>query len=54
MLELIKKELEEEFERFCDSQPEDCSGCKYEHCVMTCEANYIIDNFYLTRKNENI
>ena len=51
-MKLTKKELEKEFERFCESHPEDCSGCKYEHCDMICEANYILDNFTLIRKDD--
>ena len=52
MFELAKKKLEEEFERFCESNPEGCSGCKYKHCDIPCEINYVIDNFYLIRKDD--
>ena len=52
---LIRKpkiELEEEFDRFCESQLEDCSGCKYEHCDMSCKIDYISDKLCLIRKDD--
>lgn len=51
-LELAKRKIKEEFERFCGSHPEDCSGCKYDGYDVSCEINYILDNFTLKRNGE--
>ena len=43
--------IAKEFRDYCDKVCR-CSECKYEGYDTSCEVCYIIDNFYLIRKDD--